>query len=76
MDIQKYQQRLAYELKVIQDLGFEDYFLVVYDIIKYAKTHDIYVGPGRGSVAGSLVAFVLGITDVDPIKYDLLLNVF
>ena len=76
MDIQKYQQRLAYELKVIQDLGFEDYFLVVYDIIKYAKTHDIYVGPGRGSVAGSLVAYVLGITDVDPIKYDLLFERF
>ncbi len=76
MDVKRYQKRLAYELKVIQDLGFEDYFLVVYDIIKYAKTHDIYVGPGRGSVAGSLVAYVLGITDVDPIKYDLLFERF
>lgn len=76
IEIKTYHSRLTYELKVIQDLGFEDYFLVVYDIIKYAKTHDIYVGPGRGSVAGSLVAFVLGITDVDPIKYDLLFERF
>ena len=72
----KYKTRLTYELSVIFSLGFEDYFLVVYDIIKYAKTHDIYVGPGRGSVAGSLVAYVLGITEVDPIQYDLLFERF
>lgn len=71
-----YKSRLKYELNVIFSLGFEDYFLVVYDIIKYAKTHDIYVGPGRGSVAGSLVAYVLGITEVDPIQYDLLFERF
>jgi DNA polymerase-3 subunit alpha len=76
IDLKVYRLRLAYELKVIQDLGYEDYFLVVYDIIKFAKTHDIYVGPGRGSVAGSLVAFALGITEVDPIKYDLLFERF
>jgi DNA polymerase III subunit alpha len=74
--IHTYESRLQYELSVITSLGFEDYFLVVYDIIKYAKTHDIYVGPGRGSVAGSLVAYVLGITEVDPIYYDLLFERF
>ena len=76
MPDEEYQSRLKYELSVIFSLGFEDYFLVVYDIIKYAKTHDIYVGPGRGSVAGSLVAYVLGITEVDPIQYDLLFERF
>lgn len=73
---QEYESRLLYELKTIVSLGFEDYFLVVYDLIKYAKTHDIYVGPGRGSVAGSLVAYVLGITEVDPIQYGLLFERF
>ena len=73
---EEYQSRLKFELSVIFSLGFEDYFLVVYDIIKYAKTHDIYVGPGRGSVAGSLVAYVIGITEVDPIQYDLLFERF
>lgn len=73
---EEYKSRLTFELSVIFSLGFEDYFLVVYDIIKYAKTHDIYVGPGRGSVAGSLVAYVLGITEVDPIHYDLLFERF
>lgn len=76
LQIHTYESRLQYELSVITSLGFEDYFLVVYDIIKYAKTHDIYVGPGRGSVAGSLVAYVLGITEVDPIHYDLLFERF
>ena len=48
-------------------MGFSDYFLIVWDFVRYAKSHDIYVGPGRGSAAGSLVAYVLGITNVDPI---------
>ena len=72
----KYQQRLSYELKIIDEMGFSNYFLVVYDFIKYAKQHDILVGPGRGSAAGSLVSFCLGITDIDPIKYDLLFERF
>jgi DNA polymerase III subunit alpha len=71
-----YQDRLLYELKIINQMGFDNYFLIVYDFVKYAKTHDILVGPGRGSSAGSLVAFCLGITDVDPIYYDLLFERF
>ena len=57
-------------------MGFADYFLIVYDFIKYAKTNDILVGPGRGSAPGSLVAYVLGITDVDPLAYNLLFERF
>lgn len=57
-------------------MGFNDYFLIVFDYVRYAKMHKILVGPGRGSAAGSLVAYVLGITGVDPLRYDLLLNVF
>ena len=72
----KYRDRLLYELDIIQKMGFSNYFLIVYDYIKYAKSHDILVGPGRGSAAGSLVSFSLGITDVDPIKYDLLFERF
>ena len=71
-----YQERLAYELNVINTMGFTDYFLIVYDVIRYAKKEGIYVGPGRGSSAGSLVAYSLGITDVDPIHYDLLFERF
>lgn len=71
-----YQERLLYELKMIERMGYENYFLIVYDFVKYAKTHDILVGPGRGSAAGSLVAYCLGITDVDPIQYDLLFERF
>jgi len=71
-----YQGRLLYELSVIHKMGFDHYFLIVYDFVKYAKTHDILVGPGRGSAAGSLVAYCLGITDVDPITYDLLFERF
>jgi len=71
-----YQKRLDYELKIINEMGFCDYFLVVWDYVKYAKFHDILVGPGRGSAAGSLVSYTLGITDVDPIKYDLLFERF
>lgn len=71
-----YQDRLIYELSVIHRMGYDNYFLIVYDFVKYAKTHHILVGPGRGSAAGSLVAFCLGITDVDPIYYDLLFERF
>ena len=72
----EYQDRLVYELKVINDMGFPNYFLIVYDFIKFAKKNKILVGPGRGSAAGSLVAYSLGITDIDPLKYDLLFERF
>lgn len=72
----EYGNRLKYELSVIHKMGFSDYFLIVWDFVRYAKSHDIYVGPGRGSAAGSLVAYVLGITNVDPIKYELLFERF
>lgn len=71
-----YRNRLSHELKIITDMGFPNYFLVVYDFIKFAKKNHILVGPGRGSGAGSLVAYSLGITDIDPIKYDLLFERF
>lgn len=71
-----YKERLSYELRIINDMGFCNYFLVVYDFIKYAKKEKILVGPGRGSAAGSLVAYSLGITDIDPLKYDLLFERF
>lgn len=70
-NFQQYVDRLNYELKVISDLAFADYFLIVYDFVKYARHHGILVGPGRGSAASSLVAYCLGITKVDPIKYKL-----
>ncbi len=72
----EYLDRLKMELNVIKKMGFVDYFLIVYDYVKFAKTHDILVGPGRGSAAGSLVSYVLGITNIDPIKYDLLFERF
>lgn len=71
-----YEERLTYELSVIHQMGFDAYFLIVRDFVMYAKTHDIPVGPGRGSGAGSLVAFCIGITDVDSIRYDLLFERF
>jgi DNA polymerase-3 subunit alpha len=71
-DNQQYKDRLVEELTVIKDKEFASYFLVISDMINWAKTSDIMVGPGRGSAAGSLVCYLLGITDVDPIKYDLL----
>lgn len=71
-----YQKRLDYELSVIKNMGFVDYFLIVYDYVLYAKKNNILVGPGRGSAAGSLVSFCLGITDIDPIKYNLLFERF
>jgi DNA polymerase-3 subunit alpha len=69
-------ERLAYELKVISDMGFSSYFLIVWDLIKHAKDHDVRVGPGRGSAAGCAVAYCLRITDLDPIRYDLLFERF
>lgn len=71
-----YIDRLNMELDVINKMGFVDYFLIVYDYVKYAKTHNILVGPGRGSAAGSLVSYAIGITNVDPIKYNLLFERF
>lgn len=72
IDSEEYDQRLEEELSVIKDKDFASYFLVVADMINWAKDNDILVGPGRGSAAGSLVCYALGITEVDPIKYDLL----
>ena len=69
-------ERLEYELGVIQKMGYVDYFLIVWDFIKYARDHEIMVGPGRGSAAGSIVSYTLGITDIDPIKYQLLFERF
>ncbi len=71
-----YLNRLNYELDVIQKMGFCDYILIVYDYVLYSKKKNIFVGPGRGSAAGSLVCYVLGITDIDPIKYHLLFERF
>ena len=72
----EYTKRLEYELSVIIKMHFEDYFLIVYDFILYAKKNGIMVGPGRGSAAGSLVAYCLGITDIDPLKYGLIFERF
>jgi DNA polymerase III subunit alpha len=69
-------ERLQYELKTIKEMGFTDYFLIVWDFIHFAKTHGVSVGPGRGSSAGSLVAYSLQITDIDPIRYDLMFERF
>ncbi len=73
---QSYQERLHYELGIMQQMGFSTYFLVVWDYIKYARDRHIPVGPGRGSAAGSLVAFALGITNIDPIHHGLLFERF
>ncbi len=69
-------KRLEYELDTIHTMGFVDYFLIVWDFINYAKTHGIPVGPGRGSAAGSIVSYCLGITDIEPLKYNLLFERF
>lgn len=69
-------ERLTYELKIIQQMGYDSYFLIVWDFIDYARKQGIYVGPGRGSAAGSIVAYALKITDIDPLKYDLLFERF
>ena len=71
-----YIERLKYELNIIINMNFTDYFLIVYDYVRYAKSQGILVGPGRGSACGSLVAYVLGITNIDPIEYDLLFERF
>lgn len=73
---QIYIDRLKYELEIINKMGFNNYFLIVQDYVKYAKEHDILVGPGRGSAAGSLVAYTLDITTIDPIRYNLLFERF
>lgn len=70
------QRRLEYELNVIHTMGYVDYFLIVWDFINFSKSHDIMVGPGRGSAAGSIVSYCLEITDIDPIRYDLLFERF
>ena len=67
---------LKYELEIIKRMGYVDYFLIVWDFIKYARDHDIIVGPGRGSAAGSIVSYTLGITNIDPVKYQLLFERF
>ncbi len=72
----KYKQRFLYELSVIKNMGYVDYFLIVYDYVKFAIQNKIYVGPGRGSAAGSLISYSLGITQIDPLKYDLLFERF
>ena len=72
LDDEKYKERLQEELQVISDKNFASYFLVVGDMVNWAKTNEIMVGPGRGSAAGSLVCYLMGITEVDPIKFDLL----
>src|SRR5690606_22707869 len=71
-----YEERMKSELGVIQSMGFSGYFLIVADFIDYARRHDVPVGPGRGSSAGSLVAYGLGITGVDPIEYDIIFERF
>jgi DNA polymerase III subunit alpha len=71
-----YQTRLVGEIDMIKQMGFAGYFLIVWDFVRYAKDHSIPVGPGRGSAAGSLVAYCLGITDVDPLQYDLIFERF
>lgn len=76
LDEEIYRNRLSYELKTIKEMGFSDYFLIVSDFIGYAKGHQIPVGPGRGSAAGSLVSFALGITEIDPIRYNLMFERF
>lgn len=72
----EYQERLLYELNVVKKMGYSNYFLIVYDYVLFAKKNNILVGPGRGSSAGSLIAYCLGITDVDPIKNSLLFERF
>ena len=69
-------ERVEYELKILLGMGFEGYFLIVWDFIHWARLHDIPVGPGRGSGAGSIIAYAMGITDIDPLKYDLLFERF
>ncbi|AME10878.1 DNA polymerase III subunit alpha [Mycoplasma mycoides subsp. mycoides] len=76
LDLKLYISRLNYELEVIKQMGFSDYFLIVSDYVNFAKKNDILVGPGRGSAAGSLISYLLRITDIDPLEYDLLFERF
>jgi len=75
-NLAEYEQRLARELAIIQQMKFSGYFLIVWDFIRYAREHDIPVGPGRGSAAGSLVSYALGITDLDPLQHELIFERF
>ena len=75
-DAPEYLQKLDDELAVIKNMGYVDYFLIVWDFIHYAREHDIMVGPGRGSAAGSLVSYTTGITDIDPVRYNLIFERF
>nr|MCR5035265.1 DNA polymerase III subunit alpha [Clostridia bacterium] len=75
-DWQKHQERLDYELSTIENMGYVEYFLIVWDFINYARSKGIVVGPGRGSAAGSIVAYTLRITDIDPVKYGLIFERF
>ncbi len=75
-EAETHRERLNYELSVIQKMGYVDYFLIVWDFIRYAREHGISVGPGRGSAAGSIVSYTLGITQLDPIRYNLLFERF
>lgn len=75
-DAHLYEERLTYELNTIKEMGYVEYFLIVWDFINYARTHDIPVGPGRGSAAGSLISYTTGITDIDPMKYNLVFERF
>ncbi|MFZ7104673.1 MAG: DNA polymerase III subunit alpha [Peptococcaceae bacterium] len=74
--VQEAHERLEFELQIIKQMGYAGYFLIVWDFIHFARKQGIYVGPGRGSAAGSLVSYTLGITDIDPLKYDLLFERF
>ena len=74
--LEDYQERLEREIMLIEKMGFEGYFLIVWDLIHMARNKGIPVGPGRGSAAGSLLAYSLGITDIDPLEYDLLFERF
>jgi DNA polymerase-3 subunit alpha len=74
--LEVYSQRLDYEIEKIREMGFPGYFLIVWDIIRFSKEREIPVGPGRGSVVGSLVAYVMGITTIDPLEYDLIFERF
>ena len=69
-------RQMEYELNIINDMGFVDYFLIVWDFIHFAKSHDVLVGPGRGSAAGSIVSYALEITDIDPVRYNLIFERF
>lgn len=75
-DVNRYITRFNHEYEIITKMGFADYFLIVWDYVKFAKQNNIYVGPGRGSAGASLIAYCLGITDIDPIKYNLLFERF